>query len=1160
MRTVLSSWTTTSLVAFVFAAGVTFGAESPRSSPEEERATLQAADGFEIQLFAADPAIAKPIQMNFDNRGRLWVVSSESYPQLEPGAEPRDKVFVLEDKDGDGVAERSTLFADGLLLPTGIEIGDGGVYVGQSTEVLHLRDTDGDGRADRSRVVLSGFGTEDTHHLIHTFRWGPGGTLHFGQSIYIHSHVETPWGVRRLNGGGFWMFRPESYRLSVLVHGMVNSWGIAFDRFGQSFGVDNDSGESSIKYFLPGARLKHTPGESHILTGIVQGKPKYCGAEFVTGRHFPDDWQGNLITCDFRAHRVCRYAIGDDGAGYRADELEPLITSGNAAFRPIDVKMGPDGALYVCDFYNPIINHGEVDFRDPRRDKTHGRIWRVVAKDRPLVERPKLANATIDALLDSQNAPEGWTRHFARRTLAERPKKDVLASLNRWSDAQEDELSRLRALWIHETIDEPNDALLANLLSAKDPKVRAAAVRVASHRIDRLENSLDLLAPRVVDEHPRVRMEAVRALAPIRDPQAMRIALRALDQPMDKWLDYALKLTARETAPVWLASLDGGRAVDAESASRWVHALLALDAPSAAGPLLEIWRRGLAPAEEADAILDAVARNGAADQLSVVFEALSDLEGQTTAPQRIRLMRALATANRLRGVRPNGALAERLSRLFADKNPEVRREAVRLAAQWKLQPLQARIAELATDDDTDRELRSTAIEALGTFGDAASTKVLRKLAGDATHDDRRLQALRSLVALDAAGAARFAEPILAEAKDAAGATSLFDAFLRHKSGPAALAAALRSATLAKEVAAEGVRVANASGQVAPDLIAVLVKAGSLPETTRALSPAQMKRMVAAVQRTGAAKRGAEIFGREKLACVKCHRIKEKGGKVGPDLSSIGASAPVDYLIESMLLPDAKIKENFHTVVVGTTDGKILTGIPVRKSDDELVLRDAEDKLISIPTADIETSRTGGSIMPANVAESLTSQEIIDLVRYLSELGKPGPYGPDTELTNRRWRLLGPLTEAEAKPIAQRLIDAGAKLAQTPVDWQSSLTTNAGWVYLREYGLNPQRPVFFAASTVRVEKPGKIRLAIQPPRSADVWFDGRPIKPTRVADQQMLFDLDFEAGDHPLLLRINLSGQRRPDGSVDPGSVPRILKLTGYPLDGVSAFEFVTEGG
>ena len=210
-------------------------AKVPDPDPELERKTFIVAPGFEVNLYAADPLLAKPIQMNFDPQGRLWVASSEIYPQIKPGEKANDKIIVLEDADGDGKAEKTTVFADGLLIPTGVEPGDGGAYVANSTELLHLRDTNGDGKADRTRVVLSGFGTEDTHHIIHTFRWGHDGNLYFNQSVYIHSHVETPHGVRRLNAGGVWQYRPETARLEVFARGFWNTWGHHFDRFGQSF-------------------------------------------------------------------------------------------------------------------------------------------------------------------------------------------------------------------------------------------------------------------------------------------------------------------------------------------------------------------------------------------------------------------------------------------------------------------------------------------------------------------------------------------------------------------------------------------------------------------------------------------------------------------------------------------------------------------------------------------------------------------------------------------------------------------------------------------------------------------------------------------------------------------------------------------------------------
>jgi glucose/arabinose dehydrogenase len=366
----------------------------PDPDPEIERKSFQVAEGFEVNLYAADPRIAKPIQMNFDSRGRLWIASSSIYPHIEPGKEADDRILVVEDADGDGVAEKTSVFADGLLIPTGVEPGDGGAYVANSTELVHFQDTDQDGKADRKRVLLSGFGTEDTHHILHTFRWGMDGMLYFNQSIYIHSHIETPWGVRRLGGGGIWQFRPETLQLEVFCRGFVNPWGHHFDDWGQSFATDGAYGEG-VNYVFPGSVWVTAPGATRIMKGLNPGSPKHCGLEVLSGSHLPEEWRGNIITNDFRGHRVCRFVLSEDGSGFASREHPELIKTEHVAFRPIDVKMGPDGAIYIADWYNPIIQHGEVDFRDPRRgDHTHGRIWRVTAKGRPLVKRPQLAGAT----------------------------------------------------------------------------------------------------------------------------------------------------------------------------------------------------------------------------------------------------------------------------------------------------------------------------------------------------------------------------------------------------------------------------------------------------------------------------------------------------------------------------------------------------------------------------------------------------------------------------------------------------------------------------------------------------------------------------------------------------------------------------------------------
>ncbi|MCE9629884.1 MAG: HEAT repeat domain-containing protein, partial [Planctomycetia bacterium] len=555
----------------------------PPPDPVAELAAMEVADGYEVQLFAADPLISKPLQMNFDTRGRMWVSSSGVYPQIRPGEVANDTVTILEDKDGDGRADAATTFADGLLMPTAVLPDDrGGAYVANSTELLHFADTNGDAKADSRRVVLSGFGAEDTHHIIHTFRWGPDARLYFSQSIYIHSHVETPQGVKRLNGGGIWRFEPRSVALDVFARGWVNTWGHAFDRWGRSLTTDGAGGEG-ISYGFPGAAYQAAVGTSRILHGMNPGSPKLCGLEIIDGRHLPDDAQGVLVTNDFRANRVCRFRLTEAGSGFTSAKLTDLIHSKRVTFRPIDVKMGPDGAIYIADWYNPIIQHGEVDFRDERRDRTHGRIWRVTAKGRSLVPRIDFTTLSVAELLAQIGAAESYARDMARRELLVRGSAAVRPEIDRWLAGLDDrsgdfERMRLEALRLKQGFDaggvsDVDSALLKNVLASADSRARAAACRIVSDWADRLEQPVELLARAVDDPAPQVRLEAVRALGGLGGQRAAELALHAVDHDRDDALDYSIWLTARELRDAWLPAVLAGTFDDGGKISRLAFAI-----------------------------------------------------------------------------------------------------------------------------------------------------------------------------------------------------------------------------------------------------------------------------------------------------------------------------------------------------------------------------------------------------------------------------------------------------------------------------------------------------------------------------------------------------------------------------------------------------------
>jgi putative heme-binding domain-containing protein len=1055
--------------------------------PELERMTFKLAPGLEVSLFAADPLVAKPIQMNWDSRGRLWIATSSTYPQVLPGELPNDRIVILEDTDGDGRADKSSVFAEGLFIPTGIEPGDGGCYVANATELLHLADTDGDGKADRSRVLLSGFGTEDTHHIIHTFRWGPDGLFYFNQSIYIHSHVETPHGVRRLGGGGIWRFRPATLELDVFVKGMCNPWGHAFDRWGNSFGTDGAGGDG-IHYLVPGFTYPHYPGGEKHFPGLNPGQPKYCANETVSGRHFPDDWQGHQVTNDFRANRIVRFAISDDGSGFASKPAGEVLSSTDRAFRPVDIRMGPDGALYVADWYNPIINHGEVGFRDPRRDRTHGRIWRISVKDRPALERPRLHDGTpVAALLDHLKAPEGWTRQYARRALVERGVGRAV--LDAWTAATEDDATGLEALWTYQSLDWVEPALLAKLLSSPSGDVRAAAVRVAGRWRARLPNPLALLEKAVADGHPRVRLEAVRALAEFRDERAIEIVMRVLEKPMDRFLEHAVWLAANELKSAWLPAFQAGRIAFGGNKAQTDAALQAVKSPLALAALVNQVKAGWQSQETRLRALDLLAATAGP------AEAQALLAANFPAGMQDRVLAALRRGALEREVRPAPAELPKLKRFFVHDSPAVVDEALLLAGAWKIEALRKDLERHALEG------RRPAVDAVAMLGGPASASFLESMAAATNPLPLRQLGVIGLAALDLPRAAALAPEVLQ-----GDCTAVYAAFLARRGGAEALDAALEGRPPAPDAARLGLRAMYAAGLQVPALRERLNRAVGLTPRAAELTPEALAAWSARVRTEGDPVRGEEIFRRKELSCFQCHAIGGAGAQVGPDFQSLGASAPVDYLVESILKPDAKQKEGYVSMRVLTKAGDVLSGVRVRENDRELVLRDAIRDEIVIPKDRIEMHRESASIMPAGLADLLTDGEFLDLVRFLSELGKP-PFAVTAAPAIRRWR-----TPA-GEPVYSRVSG----------DLPASATAVEGEIH--------------------VVTPGSVRFRLNTAAGLKLWLDGKPV------EAKERFDVELALGLHVLRVEVADAGARggaplRVEVEETPGSPARVHVVGG----------------
>jgi glucose/arabinose dehydrogenase len=527
------------------------------TTPEEELKTFTLPEGYAINLFASEvefPDLEDPVAMTFDARGRLWVTAMPSYPMYLPGKKPNDKVLILEDENSDGKADHCKVFADGLHLPIGIELGDGGAYVSQMPSLMHLKDTNGDDRADVRELIMHGFDTADSHHAMHAYTWDPGGALHWQEGTFHYSQVETPYGPRRCNEAGVFRWEPKTWKFDVFVsYAFANPWGHYIDGWGQNFVADASTGYNYYGTAFSG-QVVYPEKHGAMKTFFEKQWRPTCGCELVYSRHFPHDTQGDyLLNNDIGFQGILRYRVKEDGSGFSGTPVEPLLRSSDPNFRPVALQFGPDGALYVVDWFNPLVGHMQHSLRDPNRDHTRGRIWRITYPNRPLVDRPKIAGATVPELLELLKAYEDRTRYRARRELRERPTQEVLSALEKWVGSLDTShvnywRHMVEALWLHQSLDELDLDLLKRLLTCPEPRARAAATRVLCYWRDRVPEALESLRKQVNDEHPRVRLEAIRALSFFEGDQvakAQEIAVESLVHPQDDYLEYTLNETTK---------------------------------------------------------------------------------------------------------------------------------------------------------------------------------------------------------------------------------------------------------------------------------------------------------------------------------------------------------------------------------------------------------------------------------------------------------------------------------------------------------------------------------------------------------------------------------------------------------------------------------------
>ena len=538
---------------------------------------IKSPEGTKVEFIASEkefPDLVNPVQMNFDSRGRLWVAVWPSYPETTPTTKVFDKLLVCDIDPKTGKFTKVTTFADGLNCPTGFQFYKDGVLVMQSPDMWFLRDTDGDGKADWKERIVGGLDAADSHHETNSICYEPGGAVYFSDGVFHRTNVETLRGPVRNVNGAIYRYEPRTSRFDRYVpYNFANPHGRVFDYWGNDI-ITDATGNAS--YFGP-AFSSHLDNDPEVGTDNKKNlahptmkqfwnRPsRPCpGTNFLSSRHFPEDWQGQFLNTNVIGFQgIFRAKVSEDGSGLKGETIEPLIEGilgddeheGNPNFRPSGIAVAPDGSLYFMDWSQMLIGHLQHHLRDPNRGHSHGRIYRVTYPSRPLLEPKKIAGESIENLLELLKEHEDNVRQLAKIELDTHDTQAVIGAVQKWEKALDKadknyEHNRLEALWVHQWHNIVNLELLNDVLKSAEPRARAQAVRVLCYWMDRVPNALALLDPAVKDSAPRVRLEALRALSFVKGkdaPKAFELA-KLLMPDADYYIAYCFRETMRQLA------------------------------------------------------------------------------------------------------------------------------------------------------------------------------------------------------------------------------------------------------------------------------------------------------------------------------------------------------------------------------------------------------------------------------------------------------------------------------------------------------------------------------------------------------------------------------------------------------------------------------------
>lgn len=986
-----------------------------QQSPDAELASLKLPAGVEVSLFASEPMITNPAAIDIDTHGRVWVAEIQWY-RSRAKHPPADQIKVLEDTDGDGRADRSTVFANDVFCPMSICVAGPRVYVATSPDLWVYEDLNGDLKADGPpRKLLTGFGGTNHDHGAHSLVLGPDHKWHmahgdagFDVTGTDGSRIEYRWGA---------MLRGEldGSRLERVAHNFRNPYEICLSSFGEAFCSDNDNdGNFSVRvcwileggnygwYQRPGPKFPagtpyaeawhfRGPLAGFVPSTLVTGFGSPCGMCLYEGDAFPALF-GQPLHADAGPREVRVYLHEKSGAGYRA-KSEPLVTSTDGYFRPDDVCVAPDGSLYVSDWYDGGV--GGHAYNNPDQ----GRIFRLTPVGRPLARVGKPGPyASVGDAIEGLKSPNLATQFLAREKLLAAGEQAIPA-LAELAAGRTPHLAA-RALWVLDRIGGSGRALVVERLGSDVPEMQALAVRILRRRLDEPAIRAALLArcePSEVAALPgEVARELMLALKDLEGPEIdERLAAFARAMPaVDRYYLEALAVAAGPRQAVVAAALPSGH---------WAARRLFAPAATAAalGKIVT------------DPSADESARRAALDELGLLLDetacsAVLALAADSTAPAPLRdraldwlrhhvvglwspyLARAAdasvtawTTVSPSAGFDGRARLATLVKGLLAEPARQV--AALELLELAELQELGPEVLELLSREDTTPAARTKAIVVVAALRPAQAAKTLKTLltSPDQPTRDAALGALVELGDWDTLA------PLVKGASAPAGFEAVVRRLMRSTTGSVILLKWIDGGQVAPQV--RDAAVALAANH--PDANVRVLFEKYIPEEQRAQRLGKAIRPAEILALTGDPQRGAAIFQSTAARCKQCHRVQGFGGQIGPDLTQIGKKYERGTMLETILDPSKAIAPEYVSYILQTDDGQAFVGFLVEKTDKQVVLKDANAKQIRVRAAQVEALEPQSkSMMPELVLQDVTAQDAADLLEYLMSLKEPVPGG------------------------------------------------------------------------------------------------------------------------------------------------------------------------